>query len=122
MAERTRSLLSRTAPSGRPTVVNCGKPNAASISTSTRRPSIPTNAPERMVASITSGASECGGKKQGTFSAEDRGKRGNGRDKKGERGKRAKGERGNREKDSRSCYGRLVLFAFPLFIPFLKRS
>src|SRR5581483_1975058 len=65
MAERTRSLLSRTAPSGRPTVVNCGKPKAASISTSTKRPSIPTNAPERMVASITSGASEYEGKKQG---------------------------------------------------------
>ena len=51
MAVRTRSRLSRTAESGRPTVVNAGKPGATSTSTRTSAASTPTSAAERTRAS-----------------------------------------------------------------------
>ena len=51
-AERTRSLLSFTAPSGNPTVANWGSPWAISTSTSTWMASMPTSALEKTLANI----------------------------------------------------------------------
>src|SRR5262245_20324147 len=51
IAVRTRSRLSRTAESGRPTVVNAGKPLVTSTSTRTSTASIPTSAAESTRAS-----------------------------------------------------------------------
>src|SRR5207253_5597833 len=48
-----RSVASRTAPSGRPTVVVCGRPVEMSTSTSTTSASMPRRAPERTRASMT---------------------------------------------------------------------
>src|SRR2546422_2554461 len=47
-----RSVPSRTAPSGRPTVVVCGRPEDTSTSTSTTSASMPRRAPERTRASM----------------------------------------------------------------------
>ena len=52
-AARMRSTASRTAPSGSPTVVVCGRPEATSTSTSTTIASMPRRAPERTRASMT---------------------------------------------------------------------
>src|SRR5438552_336637 len=54
-AARIRSLASRTAPSGSPTVVVCGRPEDTSTSTATRIASIPRSAPELTRASMPSG-------------------------------------------------------------------
>ncbi len=52
-AAPTRSRLSFTAPAGRPTIVNCGSPVAASTSTVTSYALIPMTAAERTAASMT---------------------------------------------------------------------
>jgi len=65
-AARMRSVASRTAPSGRPTVVVCGRPVEMSTSTSTTSASMPRSAPERTRASITSA---CRGRSLGAIAA-----------------------------------------------------
>src|SRR4029450_6279549 len=52
MAERTRSRLSRTVASGRPTIVKWGRPNETSTSTWTGYASTPKTAALRSVASM----------------------------------------------------------------------
>ena len=52
MALRTRSRLSRTLASGRPTIVNPGSPNDTSTSTCTGQASIPNTAAVRNEESI----------------------------------------------------------------------
>jgi hypothetical protein len=57
IALRTRSRLSRTLASGKPTIVNVGRPNETSTSTCTGQASIPNTAAVRMQASM--GVREC---------------------------------------------------------------
>ena len=52
IAARTRSRLSRTVESGRPTVVNEGNPDVTSTSTKTVAASIPCSDAERTLASM----------------------------------------------------------------------
>ena len=58
MAVRTRSRLSRTLASGRPTIVKTGRPNDTSTSTMTASASTPTTAALRRLASTPTGAAK----------------------------------------------------------------